>query len=67
MDPHMSMNHVQYGGTPYLNNYNFGWDHPSSLAWEASHHTLHSPQCQGSSLEETMIELAKARAEMENS
>ena len=21
---HMSMSHVRYGGTPYLNNYNFG-------------------------------------------
>ena len=23
-NPHKYMDHVQYGGTPYLNNYNFG-------------------------------------------
>ena len=50
-----------------MNNYNFGWDHYASLSWEASDTTLHSPQVQRSSLEETMIELAKVRAEMENS
>ena len=59
----MSMNHVQYGGTPYSNNYNFRWDHSPSLSWEASHHTLHSPQFQGLSLEETMAELRRAQDE----
>ena len=61
---HMSMSHVQYGGTPYLNNYNFGWDHHPSLLWE---NTLHFPQVQRSNLEATMTELAKVRAKMENS
>ena len=63
----MSMDHVQYGGTPYLNNYNFGWDNHLSTSSEESHNTFHSPQVQRSSLEETMTELAQARAEMENS
>ena len=63
----MSMDHVQHGGTPYLNNYNFGWDHYPSISWKASHTTLHSPQVQRSSLEETIAELAKARSEIENS
>ena len=66
-NPHMSMDHVQYGGTSSLNNYNFGWDHHPSTSWEESHNTFHSPQVQRSSLEETMAELAKARVEMENS
>ena len=42
-------------------------DHHPSLSCEANHHTLHFPQVQGSSLEETLDELAKARAKMENS
>ena len=50
-----------------MNNYNFGWDHHPSLSWEASHTTLHSPQVQRSSLEETMAEIAKARAKIESS
>ena len=59
-NPHISMDHVQYVGTPYLNNYNFGWDHHPSLSWEASHNTLHSPQVQRSSLEDTMAKLKRA-------
>ena len=66
-NPHVSMDHVYYGGTPYLNDYNFGWDQHPSISWEASHTAHHSPQVQRISLEETMAELAKARAEMENS
>ena len=63
----MSMDHVQYGGIPYLNNNNVGWDHHSSASWEERQDTFHSPHVQRSSLEETMVEFAKTRVEMEDS
>ena len=34
-----SMDDVQYGGTPYLNKHNFGWDHHSNTSWDTSHNT----------------------------
>ena len=64
---HMSMDHVRYGGTPYLNSNNVGWDHHSSTSWEERQDTFHSPHVQRSSLEEIMAELAKTRAKMANS
>ena len=57
------MDYVQYGGTPYLNNHNFGWDHHSNTSWDTSHNTLQSPQVQRSSLEEAMDELRRTQAE----
>ena len=30
--PYASMDDVHYGGTPYLNNHNFGWDHYSNTS-----------------------------------
>ena len=57
------MDDVQYGGTPYLNNHNFGWDHHSNTSWDTSHNTLQSPQVQRSSLEEAMDELRRTQAE----
>ena len=62
----MSMCHVLYGGTPYLSNFNIGWDHHSSTAWEERQDTSHSPHVQRSSLEDTIVELARLRAEMES-
>ena len=66
-NPQMPMHHVQYGGTPYLNNFNIGWDHHSSTSWEEKQDTSHSPHVQRSSLEDTIAELARSRAEMEDS
>ena len=65
--PRLYMDHVQYGGTPYLKNYNIGWDHHSSTSWEERQDTSHSPHVQRSSLEDAIAELAKTRAEMEDS
>ena len=66
-NPHMSMDHVRYGGTLYLNSNNVGWGHHLSTSWEERQDTFHFPHVQRLSLEETMAELAKARAEMANS
>ena len=66
-NPHMSMDHVRYGGTLYLNSNNVGWDHHLSTSWEERQDNFYSPHVQRSSLEETMVELAKTRAEMANS
>ena len=63
----MSMDHIQYGGTPSLNNQYFGWDHHPNTSWNTSHNTLQTPQVQRSSLEETMAEMAKLKDEMEDS
>ena len=65
--PYESMDHVQYGGAPYLNNQYCGWDHHLNTSWNTSHNTLQNPQVQRSSLEETMAEMAKLRDEMEDS
>ena len=56
------MDDVQ-GGTPYLNNRNFGWDHHLNTSWDTSHNTVQSPQVQRSSLEEAMDELRRTQAE----
>ena len=60
-NPHMHMTQVQYGGTPYWNNYNPGWQHCSSTSWNTSYNTLQSPQVQRSSLKEDMDELRKTQ------
>ena len=61
--PYASMDYVQYEGTPYLNNHNFGWDHHLITSWDTSHNTLPSPKVQRSSLEEAMDELRRIQAE----
>ena len=61
--PYASMDDVQYEGTPYLNNHNFGWDHHSNNSWDTSHNTPQFPQVQRSSLEEAMDELRRTQAE----
>ena len=58
------MNHVQYGGTPYLNNYDFGWDCHPRLSWEASPITFHSSQVKRSSLEDAMAKMENLQAQM---
>ena len=65
--PYKSMDHIQYGGRPYLNNQYFGWDHHPNTSWNTSHNTLQTPQVQRSSLEETIAEMAKLQNEMEDS
>ena len=42
--PYALMDDVQYGGAPYLNNHNFGWDHHLNTSWDTIHNTLQSPQ-----------------------
>ena len=64
---HMSMDHVRYGGTPYLSNYNVGWDHHLSTSWKERQDTSHVPKVKRSSLEDTIAELARTRAEIEDS
>ena len=62
-----SMDHIQYGRTPYLNNQYFRWDHHLNTSWNTSHNTLQTPQVQRSRSEETMGEMSKLRDEMEDS
>ena len=59
--PYASMDYAQYGGTPYLSNQNFGWNHHPNTSWNTSYNTLQSPQVQRSSLEEAMDELRKTQ------
>ena len=61
--PHMHMAQVQYGGTPYWNNYNPGWEHCLSTLWNTSYNTLQSPQVQRSRLEEALDELRRTQVE----
>ena len=63
--PQIPMHHVRYGGTPYLSNFNIVWDHHSSTSWEDRQDTSHSPDVEKSSLEDTIAELARSRAQME--
>ena len=56
---YISMEQVQYGGNPYSNTYNSGWQHYPNLSWEIRQST---PQQHKSSLEETMVELRRAQA-----
>ena len=60
--PYASMDYVQYGGTPYLSNHNFGCSHHPNTSWNTSYNTLQSPQVQRSSLEEAMHELRRTQA-----
>ena len=60
--PYASIDYVQYRGTPYLNNNNFGWNHYSNTSWDTTHNTLRSPQVQRSNLEEAMDELRRTQA-----
>ena len=55
----MSMDHVWYGGTPYLSNLIIGWVRHSSTSWEERQDASHSPHVQRSILENAMAELAK--------
>ena len=57
----MHQTQVQYGGTPYWNNYNPGWQHCPSTSWNISYNTLQSLQVQRSSLEEAMDELRRTQ------
>ena len=57
----MHQTQVQYGGTPYWNNYNPGWQHHPNTSWNTSYNTLQSPQVQKSSLEEAMDELRRTQ------
>ena len=59
----MHMTQVRYGGTPYWNSYNSGWQHCPSTSWNTSYNTLQSPQVQRSSLEEAMDELRRTQTE----
>ena len=61
--PYASMDNAQYGGTPYLSNHNFGWNHHPNTSWNTSYTNTHTPQVQRSSLEEAMDELRRAQAE----
>ena len=61
--PYASMDYAQYGGTPYLNNHNFGWSHHPNTLWNTSCSIPHTPQVQRSSLEEAMDELRRTQAE----
>ena len=65
--PYESMDHIQYGGTLYLNNQFYGWDRHPNTSWNTIHNTLQIPQVQRSSLEETIAGMAKLRDEMEDS
>ena len=58
-NPYISMDQVQYGGNPYLNTYDSGWQHYPNLSWETSQSTPQPPQGHKSSLEETMAELRR--------
>ena len=53
--PYASMDFAQYGGTPYLNNHNFGWSQHPKTSWNTSYTTLHTPQVQRSNLEEEKL------------
>ena len=54
---------ILYGGAPCLSDQNLGWsDHPNT-SWNASYTTLHTPQVQRSSLEETIAQLERGQAE----
>ena len=61
--PYASIDDVQYGGTPYLNSHNFGWDHHSNTSWDTSDNNLQSSKVQRSSLVEAMDELRRTQAE----
>ena len=63
--PYASMDYAQYGDTPYLSNHNFGWSPHPNTSWNTSYTTLQPPHVQRSSLEDTIAELARSRAEME--
>ena len=41
-NPHMSIDHVRYGGTPYLSNLNIGWARHLSTSWEERQDAFHS-------------------------
>ena len=60
----MSIDHVRYGGTPYLSNLNIGWARHLSTSWEERQDASHSSYVQRSSLEDAMTELAKTRTQM---
>ena len=63
-DPYISTNQVQYGGNPYLNTYDSGWQHYLNLSWETSQSTPQPPQEHKSSLEVSMAELRRGQADL---
>ena len=65
--PYASVDYAQYGGTPYLSNHNCGWSPHPNTSWNTSYTTLQTPHVQRSSLEDTIVELARSGAEMEES
>ena len=60
---YISMDQTQYGGNPYLNTYNSGWQHYPNLSWETNQSTPQPPQKHKSSLEKTIAEWRSAQAE----
>ena len=50
-----------------MRNFNIRWDNHSSTSWEERQDASHSPHVQRSSLEDTIAELARSRAVMEES
>ena len=65
--PYASVDYGQYGGTPYLSNHNCGWSPHPNTSRNTSYTTLQTPHVQRSSLEDTIAELARSGAEMEES
>ena len=59
-----SMDYAQYGGTLYMSNHNFGWNHHPNTSWNISYTTPHTPQVQRTSLDEQMAELARMHEEL---
>ena len=50
-----------------MSNFNIRWDNHSRTSWEERQDASHSPHVQISSLEDTIDELARSRAVMEES
>ena len=62
-NPHMNMTQVRYGGTPYWNKYNSGWQHCPSTSLNTDYTTLHTPQVQRLSLKEKLAKMEGVHAE----
>ena len=60
----MPMEQVQYGGSPYLNTYNLGWQPHPHLSWNSYFNVPQPPQEKKSKLEKALEELAKAEAKL---
>ena len=62
--PYALMNYVEYEGTLYLSNHNFGWSQHPNTSWNTTYTTLQTPQVQRSSLDEKMAELERIHVEL---